>query len=252
MACFGAFLVGCAGSDGAWRPPPDAPKIGLKRGSAWSLMTLAPPHLVGPQFNMTLERGVLSGTISGGDAPGGGVHVEIKGDNAEGFGPHGPINIQIREENERTIAEGMWNGARVHLAFSSNELRGTVASNSAFNAKTNAIELFGMETFRRRTNPMADQLDPLPQNVSCEYFLRDRSTDGALNGGSICGGMPQDTRLEVPLVAQKWFTQAELVTVLVAVLSSPPPVNSERWGPRIQDGSPMYDTSTAAIDTARF
>lgn len=250
-ACLGLWLTACAGGNTGWKPPPDAPKIGLKRGSAWSVVTVAPPHLVGPQINLKLHGGLLSGTISGGDAPGGAVHVKITGTGAEGFGPHGPININIHEERDRTVADGMWNGSRVHMAFSQGALRGTVASNSAFAAKTNAIELFGQEMFRRRYNPMADRIDPLPTNASCEYFLGERTSDGGLNGGSICGGMPQATRLEVPLVIQKWMTGAELVTVLVAVLSSPPVVNNDRYGPRFENNSTMYDTSTAAIDGYR-
>jgi hypothetical protein len=39
---------------------------------------------------------------------------------------------------------------------------------------------------------------------------------------SICAGMPQQTRLEVPAMATKLLSQPELVTVLAAVLSAPP------------------------------
>ena len=98
-----------------------------------------------------------------------------------------------------------------------------------------------MEAFRnprmRAFGRAADHIDPLPADVSCEYYLDQLSTDGALNGGSTCAGMPQQTRLEVPALAQAWMTHAELVTVLVAVLSSPPVVIAEDYGPRFEPPS---------------
>ena len=61
---------------------------------------------------------------------------------------------------------------------------------------------------------------------------------GALTGGSICSGMPQPTKLEVPRMAQAYLTRPELVTVLVAMLSAPPQSNAEEQGPK-------FDTSPA-------
>ena len=75
--------------------------------------------------------------------------------------------------------------------------------------------------------------------MSCEYYLDSVSTDGALNGGSICAGMPQQTRLEVPVAGQAWLTHAELVTVLVAVLSAPPVVVAEDYGPAFDAAPPQ-------------
>ncbi len=46
--------------------------------------------------------------------------------------------------------------------------------------------------------------------------------------------MPQQTRLEVPAMARAWMTHSELVTVLVAVLSAPPVVQAEEYGPRFE------------------
>jgi hypothetical protein len=233
-------LGGGGGSSGKGESTPgaDVPLIGLQRGGHWSVLTIRPPHLSGPQFHLLLKNSVLTGAISGGTAPAGTLRVNIKEDGAEGFGPLGPVSLDFFSDESTTTAEGTWNGGRVHLVFSRDSLRGTVASNSFFFSKSNASGTGGMDAFRnprmRSLGRAADQIDPLPSDVSCEYYLDQLSPDGALNGGSTCAGMPQQTRLEVPRIAQAWMTRAELVTVLVAVLSSPPVVVAEDYGPRFE------------------
>src|SRR5256885_1005547 len=98
-----------------------------------------------------------------------------------------------------------------------------------------------------RTLSSSNMREPVPRNSSCEYFLTELASDGALIGGSICSGMPQPTRLEVPRVAQAWLTRPELVTVLVAVLSSPPVVVSEENGPRFDNNPPEPPAPPPAI-----
>jgi hypothetical protein len=216
----------------------DVPLIGLQRGGHWSVLSIRPPHLSGPQFHLLLKNSVLTGAVSGGTAPAGTLRVNIKPDGAEGFGPLGPVSLDFFSDDNTTTAEGTWNGGRVHLVFSRDSLRGTVASNSFFHSKSSAGGTSGAEGFRnprlRSFGRAADQIDPLPSDVSCEYYLDQLSSDGALNGGSTCAGMPQQTRLEVPRIAQAWMTRAELVTVLVAVLSSPPIVIAEDYGPKFE------------------
>jgi hypothetical protein len=215
----------------------DVPLIGLQRGGHWSVLTIRPPHLSGPQFHLLLKNSVLTGAVSGGTAPAGTLRVNIKPDGAEGFGPLGPVSLDFSSDESSTTAEGTWNGGRVHLVFSRDSLRGTVASNSFFYSKSSAGGTSGagnMATRLRAYGRAADQIDPLPSDVSCEYYLDQLTTDGALNGGSTCAGMPQQTRLEVPRIAQAWMTRAELVTVLIAVLSSPPVVVAEDYGPRFE------------------
>jgi hypothetical protein len=214
----------------------DVPRIGLERGGHWSVLTVRPPHLSGPLFHLQLKDSVLSGAISGGAAPAGTLRVTIKRDGAEGFGPLGPVSLDYDMDEARTEVGGTWNGGRVHLVFAQDSLKGTVAANSGFYGRSNAAGLGNMESFRsprtRAFGRAADQIEPLPQDMSCEYYLDKLTPDGALNGGSICAGMPQQTRLEVPAVARAWMTHAELVTVLVAVLSAPPVVRAEQDGPR--------------------
>lgn len=216
--------------------------IGLQRGGRWSVLTLKPPHLTGPHFHLLLKDGVLSGSISGGTAPSGNLRVEIAEDGADGYGPLGPVSMEFITTEDATIADGMWNGHRVHLVFRRDSVRGTVADNSDIITRGDPEAQQGMQTFRGRRARMgainSNQIDPLPGNSSCEYFLTEVAPDGALTGGSICSGMPQQTRLEVPKVAQAWLTRQELVTVLVAVLSAPPAVAAEELGPRFDNRNP--------------
>jgi hypothetical protein len=219
----------------------DTPQISLYRGGGWSVLSLKPPHLTGPLFNMILKDGVLTGTVSGGTSPGGALHISIADDGADGHGPMGPVSMDFITTHDSTIAEGMWNGHRVHLVFKKDSIRGTVADNSDVNTRTDRDATRGMASMRNRATgqrlPGADAIDPLPRNSSCEYFLTETSPDGALTGGSICSGMPQPTKLEVPKMAQAYLTRPELVTVLVALLSAPPQSNAEESGPRF-DNSP--------------
>jgi hypothetical protein len=219
----------------------DTPQIGLQRGGRWSVLTLKPPHLTGPHFNLLLKDGVLSGSISGGGAPGGNIHVSIAEDGAEGHGPLGPVSMEFITTEDSTTAEGMWNGHRVHLVFARDSVKGTVADNSDILTRGDPDATQGSPAWRsvRARNPSAaNMIDPLATNSSCEYFLTETTPEGALTGGSICSGMPQQTRLEVPHVAQSYLTRPELVTVLVAVLSSPPQVVSEETGPRFDTNPP--------------
>jgi hypothetical protein len=79
-------------------------------------------------------------------------------------------------------------------------------------------------------------LEPPARDSSCQYVLDHREADGGLSGTSICAGMPQQTRLEVPAIADALLTRAELVTVLVAFLSAPPVASSEPFPRRVETG----------------
>src|SRR3954464_7069322 len=85
-----ALLAGvpgaCSGTGSSTRGE-DTPQISLYRGGGWSVLSLKPPHLTGPLFNMILKDGVLTGTISGGTSPGGALHISIADDGADGHGP---------------------------------------------------------------------------------------------------------------------------------------------------------------------
>jgi hypothetical protein len=242
----GALVGGLVGLISACSPfgssvkEPETPQIGLQRGGRWSVLTLKPPHLTGPHFNLMLKGGVLTGSISGGNAPAGNLHVNIADDGIEGYGPLGPVSVDFITTEDSTVADGMWNGLRVHIVFTKESVKGTVAENSDFNARSDPEARQGLRAFRgqSRSGPTgASQIDPLPNNSSCEYFLTDVTPEGALTGGSICAGMPQPTRLEVPKMAGTYLTKPELVTLLVAVLSAPPTAAAEYYGPRFDHQS---------------
>jgi len=230
-------LGACTAETGGNGGPGETPQIGLQRGGRWSVLTVKPPHLTGPQFNLLLKGGVLSGSISNGTAPGGNIHVSIAEDGAEGHGPLGPVAMDFISTPDSTTAQGMWNGHRVHIVFTKESVKGTIADNSDVMTRGDPDAAIRART-RQRMGNIANSFDPSPRNSSCEYFLNELASDGALTGGSIRSGMPQPTRLEVPSMAQTWLTRPELVTVLVAVLSSPPVGNAEENGPRFDNNPP--------------
>lgn len=198
---------------------PDLPQIGLVRGAHASSLALNPPYLSGPQFGLRLERGVLFGWMGGEAARAGSVRVTIEEDGAAGFGPLGPVAMDFFPDEDRTVVEGQWNGRRVHIVYAAQSLHGTVADN--------ALLPPGEASAGR-----APDLEPAPADSSCEYALDDVTADGALEGTSICSGMPQRTSLFVPRAGAALFRRSDLLTLLVAVLSAPPLPASELRGPR--------------------
>src|SRR3954451_9975538 len=177
-------LAACSELGSAVRSGEDTPQIGLQRGGHWSVLTIRPPNLTGPQFNLMLKDHVLSGSISGGTAPGGNLHVNIADDGADGHGPLGPVSMDFVSNEDSTVAEGMWNGHRVHIVFRRESVRGTIADNS--DAMTKGDPEQG-RLFRSRTpGGGTPVLPPAPRNSTCEYFLTEVTSEGALTGGSIC------------------------------------------------------------------
>jgi hypothetical protein len=210
--------AGCAGE----HRRDDAPQIGLARGSKWSLLSLQLPYLNGPFFNLVLRDHVLTGFVGGDSAPGGALRVTIDEEGAEGFGPAGPVALDFDTTPDQLVAEGTWNGSRLKLVFSAEGMRGTVADNARPLVRSPFERVPGMTPAARAATFLATSLEPPARDSSCQYVLDRHDRDGALLGDSICSGMPQQTRLEVPSAASRLLTQPELVTVLAAVLSAPP------------------------------
>jgi hypothetical protein len=200
----------------------DVPQIGLARGSRWSVMSLQPPYLNGPFFALVLRRHVLTGWISGESAPGGALRVRIDDECATGHGPLGPVAMEIWQGADAIVADGMWNGARVHLVFSTEGVSGTVADNARPMVRSPLERAPGGPARSRVDRLLAQAMEPAARNSSCQYLLDARDRSGRLLGTSICEGMPLPTRLEIPDAADALLTRPELVTVLVAMLSAPP------------------------------
>jgi hypothetical protein len=236
------LLEGCSSATGQ-RPGSGAPVIGLARGARWSLLEVRPPYLSGPLFTLVLKDHFLVGWIAGESAPAGALRVEIDDQSASGYGPFGHVEMDFRSTDDGASAEGLWNGRRVQVTLTSAGLRGTVADNSDAPLLSSPI----LTAERRRSlglpparDPGLDglaQLGPAFRNSSCEYALDARAPDGALVGTSICSGMPQPTRLEIPPAAAAWLSGPELLTVLTAVLSAPPVPPSEAGAPIMDTGA---------------
>jgi hypothetical protein len=215
-------LLAAGACDGGRQLRGDAPQIGLARGAHWSVVSLRPPHLNGPFFQLMLRQHVLTGWIAGDSAPGGALRVQIDEDGASGHGPLGPVAMDIADEPDALVAQGTWNGSRVHFAFSSQGMQGTVADNALPGVRSPFEHVPGMLPRSRGAELLAQAMEPPARNSSCQYVLDGHDPSGVLIGTSICDGLPVPTRLEVPAAAEALFTRAELVTLLVAVLSAPP------------------------------
>jgi hypothetical protein len=205
-----SWVSGCQSIPGAGLAADDrSPHITLLRGVTGSTLTMRPPHLSGRDFSLTLRNKILFGWVSPAGAGGGGaLRVHVDADGAEGVGPHGSIGMDIVTDEAATVADGLWDGQRVHMSFALDGVNGTVAD-------------------VRETRARGPRVGQLGASGSCQYVLDRQTPEGALEGFSICAGMPQRTRLEVPGVATALLSRSELVTVLLTMLSTPPLASAE-------------------------
>jgi hypothetical protein len=186
-----------------------APHITLRRGVTGSSLAMRPPYLSGKDFSLTLKKRDLFGWVSPAGSGGGAMRVHVDEDSVSGFGPHGSIGMDIVTDETATVADGLWDGQRVHMSFALDGVAGTVADVRE----------------HRAGGPRPGQHE---STDSCQYVLDQKTAEGALEGTSICAGMPQKTRLEVPAVALALLSRSELVTVLVTMMSAPPLGGMER------------------------
>jgi hypothetical protein len=178
--------AGCAHGSAA----PPRPGIAIQRGGAWSTLSVALPHVTGPNVNLTFDNGELRGFVGAGA-----LSVKVSGDKADGYGPSGPVAMTMEREGPALRIDGEWNGGPVHLQLGPDGLRGSVIRRGS-----------------RTTTATA----------SCSYDLRGGSPKGGLVGTSTCIGMPQQTRLEIDPGVRQQLSPPELSVLLVAVLASPP------------------------------
>jgi hypothetical protein len=194
------------------------PHITLQRGGNGSSLAIRPPYLSGRDFSLTYRNNTLFGWVSPAAARAGALRVQIEPTGASGYGPHGPVGMDILADEEATVADGYWDGRRVHLALAAAGVSGTVAD------VRQPAPAFG-------SGPIG----------SCEYTL-DRGgffadASGVFEGFSTCLGLAQHTRLEIPGSAITLLSRSELVTILVALLSAPPLTQAEAAGQmRVADG----------------
>jgi hypothetical protein len=185
-------LQGSAGCRHALEPMPELEggiELALRRGSAWQTIKVRPPYVIGPTASLKLNKGNFVGMSAAGDL----VHIQVKADGALGMGP-GRVDIDFERDSEAFVIEGVWNDARVHFRISDSSFRGSLRGNNGF----------------------------------CQYTLDETLVDGARRGISICSGLPEETRLEIPLSVQKWLTSGELAIVMLELLTAPPTTTLER------------------------
>jgi hypothetical protein len=190
----GALAAGCASSNGHG-PATERPEIGIRRGGSWSTYSVSPPRIVGPTATLELKDGHLHGSLASRS-----LDLRMNGPEVTGFGPGGPVRVDIRMNGGETEVEGLWNGAPVHLRFTPEGVRGSVV---VARGRTGAREL------------------------SCFYALDRRESDGSLAGSSTCAGMPQETRLQVSARVAELLSPTELAVFLTAALGAPPGMNNE-------------------------
>jgi hypothetical protein len=192
MISAASAFSGCA-STGA---KGDAPaEVALRRGGSWATYSIKPPRIVGPTAALELKDDSLHGMLASRS-----MDVKITDGGASGFGPGGPVNITITPQDGQTIVDGLWNGGPVHFVFAPDGVKGSV---------------------------VVWQGRMAAQQASCSYTLDKLEPSGAHSGVSICGGMPQDTRLEVLASTAKVLDPNELAVLLVAAFSAPPLATNE-------------------------
>jgi hypothetical protein len=196
-----ALTAGALGCRAQMQPLPDLEggvELALRRGGAWSTITVRPPHVIGPRVTLEINKKEITGTIDGQ-----GLKLTLEAGGFKGHGPNGPVAVDVDGNADQLVIEGTWNGGRVHFDITLDHVKGS-------------LPLLQGRRFS--------------QDFYCQYVLDHKEADGARLGTSICNGLPEDTRLEVPSRVQGWLTREELAVVLLALFSSPPFSNAEVGG----------------------
>jgi hypothetical protein len=203
-----AALSGCKQAE----PLPElsgGAEMALRRGSSWSTVKVRPPYAIGPRVNLHFDHGHVAGHLDPGmtmDSRVSGLNLTINDEGIQGSGPYGPVAVDVEESPTQLTFEGTWNGSRVHFTVTAEALKGSIP-------------------VRRvpRTDPFSGRpIEGLTDATTCQYVLDRVTADGAREGTSICGGLPEQTRLEIPRQVEAWLTRKEMVVVLLALFSTPP------------------------------
>jgi hypothetical protein len=105
------------------------------------------------------------------------------------------VAVNIDSDPDKLVLDGMWNGTHTHFDITAGSLKGSLA---VFSGRRFSSSFYCQYTL--------DRVDP---------------QDGARLGISICGGLPEDTRLEIPRPITSMLKREELVVVVLTLLSSP-------------------------------
>jgi hypothetical protein len=203
-----ATLLGCGERGSGGLPELEGgAEMALRRGAAWSTVKVRPPYAIGPRVNLHFyKKGMVSGNIDAGtmmDNRISALNLTINEEGIQGEGPYGAVAVDVEDGPETLNFEGTWNGSRVTFNVTSTSFKGSIP-----------IRRYGRS-------------DSVGGVTSCQYVLDRVASDGAREGSSICSGMPEETRLEIPRQVDAWLTRKELVVVLLALLSTPPQTSLE-------------------------
>jgi hypothetical protein len=195
------LLVGLAGAGASCATTgadPGGLELGLKRGAGWSTLTVRPPRVTGPNAMLELKGRRLVGTFQ--NRP---ISVDITPDGLSGqiagAGPDaGTVEVDITGGADDLEVAGLWFGQRVHLAITPESLRGTISG---------------------------------PAAGHCQFVLDRVDKTGARAGTSICWGLPEPTVLDLPSALPQVLDRAQIVALLLVLLSSPPITHNEAARP---------------------
>ncbi len=151
-------------------------------------------RLVGPGANLTIDHGVLAGTLEGGQ-----YYVDISAQAARGRGPLGPIDVQIKRVAGGYDLTGLWNGGRVKFLIGERGARGQLL---------------------RQISPED------PGLRACDYDIQKLREKPRYSGLARCLGDPSPRRFDVDPRPIKALTDEENAILLLAYFAAPPPVRT--------------------------
>jgi hypothetical protein len=155
-------------------------------------VTEGPPRLNGPDADLTIRDGEMTGRLDGGA-----YDVHIAPDAARGHGPMGPIDVKLQRGPQGFHVVGVWNGGDIDVVLGASGLHGRMLSQIAP----------GDRGYR-----------------SCRYDLDRLGHGSAYSGTARCLGVEHELRYDVRPRLPSDLTDEQNVVLLVAYFAAPPPV----------------------------
>jgi len=175
----------------------------LLYGHKWRYMNFKPPYILGPEDNLRLVKGVLSGVASG--SP---LEIVFGDGQAKGFINQQPVQLDFYERDGTIEVEGTFGGAYVRFIADGETIRASVPRNR------------GGMGFSRYASGFS-------QSFACcsEYILERRpASESELPGFLVYVDDERGTslprwRLEIPQVLSATYTAPELALILIVLMS---------------------------------
>lgn len=185
-------------------------ELTLRRGSTVSAVTVKPPHVIGRDATLRLEKGTLKGSVAGrrfdvdieDDLISGQVAVRpLSGERVrpqvDTPPPSGAIEADVFGDETGVEASGTWAGGRVHIKFEPSGVFGSIVT--------------------------------LNDGGRCEYRLDRNLGQGVYQGSSQFLSSFEETVLVIPQKLFSWLRWSEIIALLLTVMATPPlTLNDER------------------------